>query len=190
MTPEHTVYSRILRRETHSPRSGAAISVAIVLILILAWAGIEAALAAAHAPALIAAPTALVGALAGMTSIEPSALVVGGIVVVLLGLILVAIAVLPGKLARHRMPSERCAVVVDDNVIANAIARRISFDNAVPPEQITVHLGHRTVDVRVTPSSGLPLDRAEIHEIVAEELGSYDLRLRTKVSVAKDGVIA
>lgn len=39
------LYRRIVRRETHSPRSGAATTVAVVLVLLLVWIGVESVLA-------------------------------------------------------------------------------------------------------------------------------------------------
>lgn len=187
MTSRYSTYARIARRETHSSRSTAAVTVAAVIILLLVWIATESVLVVIHGLALLAAPTAVITAIAEVTSVPQPLLIGGGIVIGLLGVLLIVMAILPGARARHRLPSGRCAVIVDDKVIANAIVRRVSFENALDPEQLTVYLGRRQVDVRVVPSSGIPVDRAEIRETVADEIERYNLRLRARVVVANEG---
>ena len=56
-----SLYKRIVRRETHSSRAGIAITLAVLLIVALAWIGTEAVLAAVGTAPLLLAPTDLVG---------------------------------------------------------------------------------------------------------------------------------
>lgn len=185
-----SIYSRIIRRETHSPRSAAAITIAVILILLLAWVGTESVLDFVNAHALLLAPGTAFTALLDLSSSAQATLLASGITLVVVGLLLAAFAILPGARARHQLPSERYAVVVDDNVIANAILRRLSFESGLEPGQITVYLGRGSAQIRVVPSSGLPVDREALREAVSAELQSYDLRLRPKVIVARQGVVS
>lgn len=55
-TAGRALYPRLVRRETHSSRSGSAIVLAVLLILLFAWLGTEAVLAVLGQPALLVAP--------------------------------------------------------------------------------------------------------------------------------------
>lgn len=196
MTPPspypQALYRRVLRRETHSPRSGLAIVLAVILILVLGWIGTEAILALFDLHALIIAPAA---ALTGITSLPHAVvtpvIVAGGVVVAIIGFIIVLFAFLPGRRARHAATLERTAVVVDNRVIASWLAASASYAANIDPDQVVVAVGHRTALVRVRPSSGFPVDRAGIQETVTGELGSFGLKpaLRSKVTIDRKGVV-
>ena len=187
-----SLYRRVLRREMHSPRSGLAIVLAVVLILVVAWIGTEAILAFFHQHALLVAPAAALAgiALLPQTVVAPAIIVVG-VVVAILGVIILLFALLPGRRARHTGTIGRTAVVVDNRVIASSLARSASYAARVAPDQVVVTIGHRTVLVRVRPTSGFPVDRAGIEETVAEQLGSFDLKpaLRSKVLIDRKGIV-
>ena len=69
-------------------------------------------------------------------------------------------AVLPGRRARHLLPDRRAAVVVDDEVIASALARRARLAANVSQEQVMVAVsrqpdhGQRPADLRRAAEPG------------------------------------
>jgi hypothetical protein len=191
MTPP-SPYSRILRRETHSPRSALAISLAVVLILVLAWIGTESVLALLGQPALLVAPVdALAAALALPTAVLSGALLAAGIVTALVGLVLALLAILPGRRARHTAPVGRTAVVIDNTVIASALARTASRAANIDPDQVVVTVGHRTATVTVRPTSGFVVDKGAVTAAVDAQLAQLDLTpsVRATVVIDKKGVV-
>lgn len=189
MSPKNFNQTRILRRETHSSRSVAAIMVALVLLFLVLWFGVETALAGLRLPALWARPSTALQAIDSLTGLQPVLLVVGGVVIAMIGLVLVLTAVLPGRLARRRLESDRCAVVVDDGVIATTVAQRVSHLAGIDPRQIRVLIGSRDLVVRVVPSSGIRPEVEEIRSAALQALESHGLDLPVKVSISKTGVI-
>jgi len=187
------LYRRILRRETHSPRSVLAIALAVVLVLVFAWIGTESVLALLGQSRLLVAPVdALAAVLALPESLAPAVIIAAGVVVALVGLVLVLIAVLPGRRARHISATERTAVVVDNAVIASALARTASRRANIDPNQIVVTVGHRTAVVSVRPTSGISVDQAEIDNAVREQLDAFGLtpKLSSTVVIEKSGMVA
>jgi hypothetical protein len=185
-------YTRILRRETHSPRSGLAISLAVILILVFAWIGTESVLAVLGQPALLVAPTDALAAVTGLpTTIEPTGLIAGGVVIAVIGLIIVLFAVLPGRRARHVGETSRTAAVVDNTVIASALARTASYTANVDPDQVTVTIGHRTALVTVRPSSGFSVDKDAVADAVRDQIIKFSLTpaLHGTVVVEQKGVV-
>ncbi|MFD1715726.1 DUF6286 domain-containing protein [Amnibacterium flavum] len=187
----HPVYPRLLRRETHSPRSVAAIVVAIVAILVGLYVATELVLALVEAPALLISPSDALLSLGGIDRVIPGALIAGGVLAALIGLALLILALLPGRRARHRLPSERLAVVVDNEVIASSLARTATTAGGISPDNATVTVSHRRALVEVQPPSGLPVDEAEITRAVEERLDSLEARpgIRSKVAVARHGKV-
>jgi hypothetical protein len=186
------LYRRILRRETHSPRSGLAILLAVVLIVVLAWIGTESVLQFLGYPALLAAPTDMVTTIAQLPeTVLAAALVAAGIVVALLGIVLLLAAILPGRRARHTAEIGRTAVVVDNAVIASALARAASTRANVDPDQVRVSVGNRTAEVIVRPSSGFPVNQDAVKQAVLRQIEDLDLRpsLRCSVTIEKRGVV-
>ncbi|MFT2690263.1 hypothetical protein [Clavibacter zhangzhiyongii] len=74
MSTEST-YRRLVRRETHSSRAGIAITIAVLLILVLAWLGTEAVLAALGVAPLLLAPADLASSALQAASAPAGALV-------------------------------------------------------------------------------------------------------------------
>jgi hypothetical protein len=185
-------YRRILRRETHSPRSGFAIALAVVLILVLAWIGTESVLALLGRPALLVAPEDSLGSVLGLPTLITSSGIIGaGSAVAVIGLLIVLVALLPGRRARHTGVVGRTAVVVDNVVVASALARVASRTANIDPDQVVVTIGHRAVDVNVRPSSGFPVDDARVLTAVQEALITFELTppLRAKVTIEQKGVV-
>lgn len=191
-TDNSAAYRRIVRRETHSPRSGFAILLAVLVLLVAAWLVAETVLVLVGAAPLLSTPGALVdGALALPTAVLPSALVTAGIVVAAIGLVCVLVAVLPGRRPRHQGPTGRTALVVDDRAIASALARRAARAAGIDPDNVVVTVGRRAAEVRLRRSSGWAIDTEAVEAAVAHELKRLDLSpaLRPTVAVETTGVV-
>lgn len=177
-------FRRIIRRETHSPRTVAAIVVAVVVILALVSLGIELVLQLAALPALLVSPSAAADRVSTLTSQQPSgAIIAAGVLAALLGLTLLVLALGPGRLAKHRMQFEGRAVLVDNGVIAAALAQHVSDETGIDRDDITVGVAHRVVDVTVDTDSGAPVDTSAIRDLVDAELENYRLEPSVRVRV-------
>ena len=169
-------FRRIVRRETHSPRTVAMVVVVVLLILALVYVGVELVLDLLAQAPLLAGPETAFAWIAGLPTAQPEwAVVAGGLALAVIGVVLVVLAVAPGRLSKHEMTWPDRAVVVDNGVIASAIAHHISEETGIAREHIAVGVSHRRVDATVTPGPGVPLDAARVHEVVETELGSYQL---------------
>lgn len=190
MTQE-ALYRRISRRETHSSRSALAITVAVVVVLACAYAGVEIVLEMLGQPPLLAAPADMASALVTAPTLTAVWLIVGGVIAAVLGLLLIIAAVRASRRARHLLGSERTAVVVDDAVIASALARHASFAADVDPDNTVVTVGRRSATVRVTPSSGVPVVREAVQTAVDDQLARYQVRpqVRARVRVDEHGKV-
>lgn len=187
-----TPYARIVRRETHSPRTVVTIVLAVAIALACVYLGTEVVLRMLDRPALLVTPNDALGWLAALPTLQPLwAISVGGILLAVIGLLLVGHSIRSGRLARHQMVHNDRAVIVDNGVIASGIARRVETVARVPPGQAQVSVSHRRAVVEVTPTSGIPVDEAAIRSAVAQEIDSYDLRppLRPTVRVTTTGAI-
>ncbi len=185
------LYRRLARRETHSPRSLLAIVLAVALILVLAWIGTEIVIALLGAPALLVAPVDMFTSAVALVDAPVAIVAAAGIVVAVIGLVLVIAAVSPGRRARHLLAADRTVVVVDNEVIASALARHASTAGNVDPDNATVSVSHRRADVHLTPTSGIPVDEAAVNDDVTRQLESYGLKptVRARVRVAESGRI-
>lgn len=179
---------RVVRRETHSPRTVAMLAALLVLILALAYIGTEIVLRLLAQPALLLGPAQGLAFLAGLPTSQPSGLVIAvGAAIALIGLVFVILAVTPGRLSKHEMQWGRRAVVVDNGVVAAALAQHVSDETGLPRDRITVGVAHRSVDVTVRPGAGVPLDQARLREIVDREVAEYRLTppVKARVRVAR-----
>jgi len=169
-------YDRIVRRETHSPRTVTAVVLASVIILACVHAGVELVLRMLALPPLLVSPDSALGWLAALPHLEPAGTVTaGGVLAAVLGLILMLHAILPGRTARHQMADGDRAVIVDNGVLASGIARRVEAVARVPRNQAVVTVSHRRATVDVTPTSGIPVDEDAIRAAVDDEIASYRL---------------
>ena len=185
-------YASIVRRETHSPRTVTTIVLAVVIALACVYAGTELVLRMLGQPPLLVTPEAALDWLAALPTLQPlGAISAGGIVLALIGLLLMLHAIRSGRLARHQMVHEGRAVIVDNGVLASSIARTVALVAGIPQSQALVSVSHRRVIVDVTPTSGIPVDEAEIRAAVADEIASYDLRppVRHTVRINTTGAV-
>lgn len=180
------VLRRVVRRETHSPRTVATFVAVILLILALAYIGLEIVLNLAAQPALLFGPAAAGGWLVGLPTAQPAGLVIAGsVVLAIIGVVFVILAITPGRLSKHTLEAGDRAVVVDNGVIASALAQHVSDQTGLARENITVGVGHRTVDVTVRPGAGVPLDKSMVQSAAELELQTYRLTrsVRTRVRI-------
>src|SRR5690606_24057412 len=132
------VLRRVVRRETHSPRTVAMFVAVILLILALAYIGLEIVLSLLAQPALLLGPAAAAGWLVGLPgALPPGIIIAGGIVLALVGLVLIVLAVTPGRLSKHSLEAGSRAVVVDNGVIASALAQHLSDEVGISRDDIT-----------------------------------------------------
>lgn len=182
------VLRRVIRRETHSPRTVAMFVAVVLLILALAYIGLEIVLSLAAQPALLLGPAAAGGWLIGLPTAQPAGLVIAGsVVLALIGVIFIVLAITPGRLSKHVLDGGGRAVVVDNGVIASALAQHLAEETGLARDSITVGVGHRTVDVTVRPGIGIPLDKADVASAAEAELQTYRLahRVRTRVRIER-----
>jgi hypothetical protein len=187
-----TTYRRILRRETHSSRSGIAVTLAVLLVLVFAWLGTEAVLAAVGTAPLLVAPADAASAVLGAAGAPVGALTAVGAVVAIIGLVLIIVSFAPGRRGRRAAGADRTAAVVDDRVIARSLARTASFAGDVHPDRVSVSVGKKVALVEIDPVTGRTADLRSIEEAVRDEIASYDytpsLRPRVKLSEKKGKV--
>ena len=183
---------RILQRETRSSRAVAAVIAAVLVIVLCGYGLLETAVRAIGQPPWLVDPEAAAEQLVALPAgVPPLLLGVLGAVLVMIGLFFLLNAVLPGRRARHLLRDRRAAVVVDDEVIASALARRARLAANVTQEQVMVIVSRSQVLVNVRPTSGVPLHADAVLAAVQEELREMgpipvpDVR----INVASGGVI-
>lgn len=184
--------SRVLRRETHSSRAPLSVIAAILLGLLAVYGLLESMLRVLGQPAWLIDPLTAAQRLAGLPA-GISAMLLGatGALLLLVGLIFLSHALLPGRRARHVIADPRVAVVVDDEVIASALARRTRMAAGVTREQVMVVVSARTVQVNVRPTSGIMVDEDHIRVSVEAELEAMalDPAPAVVVNLARTGVV-
>lgn len=192
MTRHSALTQRILHRETRSPRTGAAITVAVLGILACLYLLLEAVLQALGQEGWLIDPGPAARWLAGLPEgTDPLILGLSGALLFLLGLVFVLQAVLPGRRARYALPNPRAAVVVDAQVLAASLARCARMRAGVTRQQVLVTVGRKRVDVRIRPTSGLPVDPEAVQAAVEDELllTKLDPQPEVRVVIADTGVI-
>lgn len=183
---------RVLHRETHSSRAVAACLAAVLVGLVSLYGLLEAAVRViGQPPWLIDPQTAAERIVALPNGIPPLLLGVTGAVVAAAGLFFLLSAILPGRRARHLLEEPGIAVVVDDEVIASALARRARQSANVTPEQVMVVVSQRQAVVNVRPTSGVPVSETTVREAVEDELLSMAPipMPAVRVNLAESGVI-
>ncbi|MBA8806690.1 hypothetical protein [Promicromonospora sukumoe] len=185
---EQSVYRRVVRRETHSARTTAAAVLATVLVVLLVAA-------LALGVWWLVAPGArgeLADRLSQVTSRadDGGTLVAVGVLALLVGLALVLAAVLPGRLRRRARRTDRVALVVDDGVLADAVVAAVAVRCGLDRRQISASVGRRRTTVRLTPTSGVPVDRQAAADTAAAVLDRVGFPAPQRLLVADQGVIS
>ncbi|GAA4678565.1 hypothetical protein [Frondihabitans cladoniiphilus] len=171
-----STYRRILRRETHSSRSGAAVVFLIVLLLVAAYVGTEAVYAALNRKPLLFSPTDVLSTLVSAVSTEGGLVLAVGIATGVLGIILLIIAFTAGRRGRHTVDDSRVAVVVDDQVIAASLAHRARLAGSLAPGQVNAWVARSHARITVTPASGAAVDEESLLAASRAELDGVAYR--------------
>jgi hypothetical protein len=162
---------RLERRELTSPRSTAAVLAALLVSAICLYFMFEAALKAIGQDVWIRSPAQWGDWFAGLPgTAQPLVLAAGSLAVLALGLYFLLQGLLPGRKARQAMPDPRAVVVVDNSVLASALARRARLQAGVTPDQVVVIVARNRVEVQLRPTSGIGIDAAAVHAAVEDEL--------------------
>ncbi|QNE45398.1 hypothetical protein F1C15_15605 (plasmid) [Frigoribacterium sp. NBH87] len=164
-----------------------AIILAIILILAAAYAITEIILAMLSQPALLVAPKDASQSLVDASALPVGALIAAGIVLLVVGLILIVVALTAGRRARHVITTDRAVTVVDNEVIASALARHASYAGGTSPDNTRVSVSHRRAVVEVTAASGTKAPSQAILDVVNEQLGLYGFTpvLKGKVDITR-----
>jgi len=188
MTDEQATYRRVLRRETHAARTIPAAVVASIGVLLLVALLVVGVWGLVDASFRDGATRWLEGF---ADTGQRQALGIGaGAVLALLAVTLLLLAVLPGRRARRARMTDRAALLVDDGVIADSVAEAVARRAGVERGRVAVTMGRRTVSVKVTPTSGIPVD-PEVAESAANEiLSGIGFAATPRVVVETNGVIA
>ncbi|MEJ6489166.1 DNA/RNA endonuclease G [Leucobacter sp. USCH14] len=178
----NSVLNRGVRRETHSPRTVAAVAVLVVLAAAAVFVGIEIVRWLTGLGPLLVTPGDGLNALAQLPDAEPQgAVVAGGAIAALLGLVLVWLAIGPGRRPRHALSGHPIAVVCDNGVLASAIAEQLRRSLDLAPGAVVVGVGSRSIDVTVRPAPGQNIEKDRVRALAAEEIDRYELSPGVKV---------
>ncbi|TPW77440.1 hypothetical protein [Schumannella soli] len=178
----------LARREMHRSRSVASSVAAVLAALAVTYAAIELVLAGFRLLPLLVRPA---DAESAWLTGAPLVLAAAGALVVL-GVIALLLAVLSQRRPRHRLDDARSVILVDDDVLASAVSRRLARFAGVAAEQVRTAVGRGSLAVLVRPTSGRPLVQAELDDTAAAFATALAARprLRSRVTVARDGVVA
>ncbi|WP_217178639.1 hypothetical protein [Streptomyces sp. AC495_CC817] len=188
MTDTNGVYRRILRRETHAPRTLPAVIAALIVLLVSIAAAAGAVWWLVDPGFRDTADAALQDAAAWAA--QPTALAGIGAGAVVLAVLAIALAVLPGRRARRARTTGRLALLVDDGVLADAIADAVALREGLDRRQVAVRLAPRAARVRVTPTSGVAVDEARVARAAEAALAEVGFSAAARVTLAPQGVIA
>jgi hypothetical protein len=185
---------RVVYRETHSSRAAVAVGAAVLVMGLAGYGLLESAVHAIGQPAWLIEPQLAAERIVALPAgVPPLLLGAGGAVIAMAGLFFLLNAVLPGRRARHVLNSggSSTAMVVDDEVIASALARSARLAANVTPEQVMVVVSQRQVIVNVRPTSGVPVTEDAVLAAVRNELRemSLDPLPEVRVNISTAGVI-
>lgn len=182
----------MIRRETHSSRAISAVFLALLTIVVAGYFLVEAVLRAIGQPPLWLDFNNVWTAIGDLTN-SPQPVLVGLIagVVALIGLILFLKAILPGRKARTGINNGRAAVVIDNEVIASAIAKSVRQVASLSPEQVLVTVSRSRVNVQLRPTSGIPVNTDAVQRVAEEQVQSIfdEPQPRVNVNVSESGVV-
>jgi len=181
------IHRRILRRTRHRSRSTSVVVTLTTLIAVLAWVATECVLAALDRGPLLLSPASVLAATENPDDVTLA--IAGGLAVI--GLVLVTLAIGPARRARHELPDERMAVVIDDGVLAGAMVRAAVRESRLPDSRVSAVVSRRRGTVSVVPTSGNLLNSAAIARAVGQAVDSLSPSpaVRTHVSVSTRGVV-
>lgn len=187
-----SVERRIRRRSVHRSRSTAVAVAVVVLALVAAWIGTESVLRAIGRPPLVADPQTAVDA-----ALQPDAAFVTiaeviAVVLVVLGVVLIVLALKPGRQHRSVIDHDRGAVVIDTRIVASTAANAAGTAAGVPEGNASATARGRRTDVRIVPVTGIPVDEQAVQAAVRDRLSGLDERFgrNIRVRVEEKGTLA
>jgi hypothetical protein len=191
MSQTTALYRRIRRRETHSSRSGLAITLAVIVILTCSYGIVEMVLHLAGQPALINDMFGAANAAAGLAAYTPGIVITTGALTALIGVIIMIASLTAGRRARHLIDTEMTSAMVDNAVIASALARHAAQTGKVSPDNATVSVSRRSAVVTLTPTFGTAIDASAVTRAVHAQLDSYALtpKVRPRVIIKEQAKV-
>lgn len=181
-----SVERRIRRRSVHRSRSTAVAVALVVLALVAAWIGTESVLRAIGRPPLLADPQTAVDA-----ALQPDAAFVTiaeviAVVLVVLGIVLIVLALKPGRQHRSVVQHDRGAVVIDTRIVASTAANAAGTAAGVPEGNASATARGRRTEVRILPVTGIPVDEQAVQAAVRDRLSGLDERFGQNIRVRID----
>lgn len=174
-----------VRRELHHSRTPSSVVVAVVLVLLLL---VGATVAFAH---LISVEFgSFVKDIVDWVMATPVVFIPAGIVFLIFGLWAFFNSILPGRRAREGRYDERSAIIIDAEVMANAVAESVARGVGVSRKQVDVVVNRKTVHVTVHPVSGVPVDEALAAQLAEEVTKHLGFPRRARVTVSERGELA
>lgn len=154
------------RRMIHRSRSVAVVVTLAVVAVTALWVAVAVVLDALGARSPWPSPGDVVAVIAG----TPWIAALAAVALALVGLILVVVALAPGRRGRRVLADDRALIVVDDTVLAGALSRSAASAARVPAGQVSTALGRRSALVSVAPLSGYPVAADAVSEAVDRTL--------------------
>ncbi|MGG5174642.1 hypothetical protein ACQQCD_06395 [Pseudarthrobacter sp. J1763] len=191
MNPSYRIQA-LRRLALRSPRSGASIVLALVLLVLILWFVVSQILLWTGSGALVMKPSVALENLLKLPAVlSPTGIVAAAVGAGILGLLLLWLALSPGNGGKRALNSERSAVVVDDQVIASAVARTASLAGNLGQDQIHTTVDRRSARVQVRPTSGVRVDAGQIQDAVSSEINRYGLNtpLDARVTINESGAL-
>ncbi|WP_439692571.1 DUF6286 domain-containing protein [Curtobacterium sp. SP.BCo] len=178
-----SVERRIRRRSVHRSRSTAVAVALVVLALVAAWIGTESVLQALGRPPLLADPQTAVDAALRPDAAFVTIAEVIAVVLVVLGIVLIVLALKPGRQHRSVVQHDRGAVVIDTRIVASTAANAAGIAAGVPEGNASATARGRRTDVRIVPVSGIPVDEHAVQAAVRDRLSGLDERFGRSIRV-------
>ncbi|WP_144712777.1 DUF6286 domain-containing protein [Curtobacterium pusillum] len=187
-----SVERRIRRRSVHRSRSTAVAVTLVVLALVAAWVGTESVLAGIGRPPLIADPQTVVSAALRPDAAFVTIAEIVAVVLVVLGIVLIVLALGPGRQHRSVVEHDRGAVIIDTRIVASTAANAAGAAAGVPEGNASATARGRRTEVRVVPVTGIPVDEAVVRDAVRDRLSGLDERFgrSVRVRVEEKGTLA
>jgi len=187
-----SVERRIRRRSVHRSRSTAVAVALVVLVLVAAWIGTESVLRAIGRPPLLADPQSAVDAALRPDAAFLTIAEVVAVVLVVLGVVLIVLALKPGRQHRSVVEHERGAVIIDSRILASTAANAAGTAAGVPEGNASATARGRRTEVRVVPVTGMPVDEGVVRDAVRDRLSGLDERFgrSVRVRVEEKGTLA
>lgn len=177
----NAVLKRVVRRETHSPRTVATVIVLAIVVVAAIYVGVEIVLHLLGAGPLLVAPGAALTWLQEPPDQHQGLVVAGGLLAAVAGVVLVWFALGAGRRPKHELGSSSYAVLVDNGVIASSVAERVRRELDLAKGAVVAGVGHRSADITVRPEPGQPVDKHYVRAVAESELADYELSPRVKV---------